>query len=63
MLRRRAIFRRPDSSIYVDAKIRTANETGIATTLVDIPVDGVSPSALEAQVKRSGGTGGELGEN
>lgn len=43
-------IRRPDSSIYVDAKIRAAKETGMKTTLVDIPTEGLSPTALEAEV-------------
>ncbi|CAM9684180.1 unnamed protein product [Ascophyllum nodosum] len=41
---------RPDSSIYVDAKVRAANGTGMMTALVNIPTEGVAPTALEAQV-------------
>lgn len=48
---RLTVTRRPDSSIYVDAKIRAAKETGMKTTLVDIPIEGLSPTSLEAQVR------------
>eukprot|EP00903_Cladosiphon_okamuranus_P006434 g6295.t1 len=41
---------RPDSSIYVDAKIRAAKAVGMKTTLVDVPTEGLSPAALEAMV-------------
>lgn len=48
---RRTTLRRPDSSIYVDAKIQAAKETGMKTTLVDISSEGLSPTALEAKVR------------
>lgn len=44
-------IRRPDSSIYVDAKIRAAKETGMKTALVDISTEDISPAALETKVR------------
>eukprot|EP00904_Undaria_pinnatifida_P013582 jgi/Undpi1/9354/HiC_scaffold_26.g11812.m1 len=41
---------RPDSSIYVDAKLRAAKAAGMKTALVDIPTEGLSPTDLEAKV-------------
>lgn len=46
----RCTFRRPDSSIYVDAKLRAAKATGMKTTLVDIPTEELAPADLEAKV-------------
>lgn len=43
--------RRPDSSIYVAAKMLAAEATGMKTTLVDIPTDAMSPNDLETKVK------------
>lgn len=47
----KTLYRRPDSSIYVDAKIRAAKAVGMKTALVDIPTEGLSPTALEAMVR------------
>lgn len=46
----RQFIRRPDSSIYVDAKLRAAKAAGMKTALVDIPTEGLSPTDLEAKV-------------
>lgn len=44
---------RPDSSIYVEAKIRAAGAVGMQTVLVDAPTEGVSAKDLEEMVSLS----------